>query len=65
MDERMAKRNHCYYCKKFISNDEAFRNWGHIQHPGVMDPEPYEIMWCDACGITERNFLPGAHLVNR
>ena len=39
----------CYYCRRFISFETAMKNWRHIQAPGVADPEPYEIMWCDGC----------------
>ena len=46
----MAKRPCCYYCNRFISFEMAFKNWKLIQAPGVMDPEPFEIMWCDGCG---------------
>ena len=45
----MKKRLRCYYCHRFISVETALRNWMVMQAPGVMDPEPYEIMWCANC----------------
>lgn len=45
----MTDRPRCYYCNKFVSAEVALKNWKHIQAPGVSDPEPYEIMWCDDC----------------
>lgn len=45
----MSERPRCYYCHRFISMATALKNWRLIQAPGVADPEPYEITWCDGC----------------
>ncbi len=54
----MTERARCYYCNRFISFETALKSWKHIQTPGVIDPEPYEIMWCDGCGDNERRSAP-------
>lgn len=43
------EQERCYYCGKFLSWGTWAKNWRVIQAPGVMDPEPYEISWCDSC----------------
>lgn len=45
----MSERPRCYDCKRFISYEAALKNWELIQAPGVMDPEPYEVVRCDKC----------------
>lgn len=45
----MSDRPRCYFCNRFISYAVWVRNWKLIQAPGVSDPEPYEISWCDQC----------------
>lgn len=42
-------RERCHYCGKFLSVQTWARNWMVIQAPGVADPQPYEIEWCDDC----------------
>lgn len=53
--ETEQKRPRCYYCQQFIALATALRNWTLIQAPGVADPEPYEVVWCDDCGARMEN----------
>ncbi len=39
----------CYECGRFISAYTELMNHKFIQHPGVFDPEPYEVSYCDSC----------------
>lgn len=50
----MTERIRCYYCGQFITLETAIKNWRMIQAPGVADPEPYEIIWCDGCDESVR-----------
>lgn len=53
-DKMRKEQARCYYCHRFISFEAALKNWKVIQAPGVMDPEPYEITWCNDCSERPR-----------